>query len=80
MSWTTTWDKAKAELENLIQDNEKVLVTISLSYKTPSICDEECSFDEIEEKYRPDKYFCEVGRYPRDNKVHLNLLSGNDMF
>lgn len=79
-TWPTGWTEAKAKLEELCSPGEPVLVTVGLSYRNPTVHDVPCPLDKIEERFKPKGYFCEASRYPRDSRVHLNLLTANDMF
>ena len=78
--WPTSWGPAKERLEELLEPGEKALVTIGLAFRNPTTHDEPCALDEIEERFKPSKYWCKAKRYPRDGKVHLDLLTSNDMF
>ena len=74
------WREAEAKLNELCERDEEVLVTIGLSYRNPTVHDAPCRLDEIEGKFDPKGYLCTADRYPRDGRVHLNLLTANDMY
>ena len=78
--WPTSWGTAKERLEALLEPGEEVLVTVGLAFRRPTTHDVPCALDEIEERFKPREYWCDVGRLPRDGRVHLDLLTGGDLF
>ena len=81
--YPTGWDEAKRKLEQLMRETrtDTIYVTIGLRMRNPTTKDVECSCtEEVEVTFEPQEYLCDAYVTKYDNRVHLDLLTGNDMF